>query len=35
VIEELISLLREHGYFENGVLVERPDESTNGGTHAA
>ena len=31
----LVALVRAGAKFENGVLVERPDESTSGGTHAA
>jgi hypothetical protein len=31
----LVALVRADGDFENGVLVERPDESTSGDTHAA
>jgi len=30
-----VGLVRAGAKFENGVLVERPDESTNGDTHAA
>jgi len=31
----LVALVRAGAKFENGVLVERPDESTSGDTHAA
>lgn len=31
----LVALVRAGATFENGVLVERPDESTSGDTHAA
>jgi hypothetical protein len=31
----LVALVRAGSKFENGVLVERPDESTSGDTHAA
>jgi putative transposase len=31
----LIALVRAGAKFENGVLVERPDEATSGDTHAA
>jgi putative transposase len=31
----LVALVRAGVKFENGVLVERPDESTSGDTHAA
>ena len=30
-----VALVRAGAKFENGVLVERPDESTSGDTHAA
>jgi putative transposase len=31
----LVALVRAGAKFENGVLVERPDESTSDDTHAA
>ena len=31
----LVALVRAGAKFEHGVLVERPDESTSGDTHAA
>jgi putative transposase len=31
----LVALVRAGAKFENGVLVERPDESPSGDTHAA
>jgi hypothetical protein len=31
----LVALTRAGAKFENGVLIERPDESTSGDTHAA
>ena len=31
----LVALVRAGAKFENGVLLERPDESTSGDTHAA
>ena len=31
----LVALVRAGAKFENGVLVERPDESASGDTHAA
>jgi putative transposase len=31
----LVALIRAGAKFENGVLVERPDESASGDTHAA
>jgi hypothetical protein len=31
----LVALVRAGSKFENGVLVELPDESTSGDTHAA
>jgi putative transposase len=31
----LVALVTAGAKFENGVLVERPDESTSGDTHAA
>ena len=34
-IRPLVALVRAGSKFENGVLVERPDESTSGDTHAA
>jgi hypothetical protein len=30
----LVTLVRAGAKFENGALVERPDESTSGDTHA-
>jgi len=32
---DLLALVRVGAKFENGVLVERPDESASGDTHAA
>jgi hypothetical protein len=31
----LVALVRAGAKFENGVLVERPDQSASGDTHAA
>jgi hypothetical protein len=31
----LVALVRAGAKFENGILVERPDESASGETHAA